>query len=69
MTVLALIFMCVCLNLQLFTDVCVEDPHLLCDVCLSLGNQPAGLESGEMDDKQKKQLKVQAWTDLLQVAT
>ena len=54
--------------LQLFTDICVEDPCLMGDVCVAFGNQQsaAGGEEGK-NPKEQKQQRLQAWCDVLQV--
>ena len=55
--------------MQLFTDVCAEDPHFLASVLVSLGNQPVGGADQEKGGgaKEQRQHVLQTWADMLQV--
>ena len=57
--------------MQLFTDVCAEDPHFLASVLVSLGNQSVGGAEADKEKvggaKEQRQQLLQTWADMLQV--
>ena len=53
--------------IQLFADVCVEDPRLLVELCVANGNRVVAAEETRSNPSELRQKRIQAWTDVLQV--